>query len=364
MGEPIENTCFRLPAVVLFGVAIGVFSFVAAVNPLGVLGLPLSIGAGALLTLLALSRSSSQSALAFVLVLPAFVLALTILRSPALALAALFPAVLAYPIYITVRAGQGRTVTITAAALAATAFWLLYFGLSIYIEYGSLNAATIQQTLDDAFAPIRTTLSELTYEQNGETYPYYPENTIDTMIYQVKTLLLGSLAAIMVVIAYVTTLTVRIVANIFDVSALLPKGTRIHMRAVITPDGPTVEITKEKVQWYIQLDNVTAFVFIAAYFVSVLLSDAEGSMLPAAATADNLIVILLPGFVYVGVREIVLGFRDGTSTARIGCSVILLSVVLMFVNPMSVFLLLAVVGVASTIRENKRRQAANKQRKE
>jgi hypothetical protein len=263
-----------------------------------------------------------------------------------------------------VRLKKGRVVSIAAAGFTATLLWILYAVLSVHIEYGSLSLVNFKLMLDEAFVPVKQALEGLTYEKNGETVSFYTSSDIDLLVYNIKTMLLGSLTAIMMIVAYLVTLVSRFIANSFDQPGLFPVGYRIRMRRVINENGPAVELIRETVQWRIELDSVTAIIFIASYLVSILFSSSSGTSLSLTLTAQNLILILIPGFIYAGVRDIMLGFSGGAPILGRGCLMFAFAGVLVFINPLTLFLLLAVIGVSSTLRENHRRAEANKDRKE
>ncbi|MCI8388413.1 MAG: hypothetical protein HFE63_08135 [Clostridiales bacterium] len=364
---------FKLPTQIVFCIAIFGFGIVSALNPLGVAGLPLSIIAAAMLTTFALTLADK-----YVKIIPLFAISIlsylasayiyksyglyTTAEVLAISIAALFPAILALPIYITVRLKQGRAVSIAASAITASLLWIAYAALSIRAEYGVCTLDNFRMMIDEAFEPVRQMLASLTYEHNGEAIAYYNNTDIEQLIYSVKTILLGSLTAAMMIISYFVTLVSRLIANSFDIRELFPYGMRIRIHRTIkkTDDGkdyPALEIHRDKVQWRIQLDSVTAIVYIIAYLVSVLFASSNGVQLSATIAAQNIIVILAPGFIYAGIREVFGGFGTGAPTGAKGCIIIPFAFILLFINPMTLFILFSVMGVISTLRENRRRKS-------
>lgn len=363
---------FRLPTRIVFCTAAVGFGVVSALNPMGAAGLPLSIIAAAMLTALALSYGpdNTKVTMLFSLGLVSYAISVFIFAllgqyptnlSLILSAAALFPSILALPVYLTLRMKKGRAVSIAAAALSSMCLWLIYTALSIYAEYGACTIENIRLMLDQAFEPVRQMLESLTYDKNGETTALYNITDIEQIIYNIEIILLGTTAAVMTIVAYFTTLAVRLIVNCFDQQRLLPVGYRIRMRRVDGEDGPTVELSRETVQWRIELDSVTAVIFIVAYIVSVLFSSADKLLLPAVA-AQNLIIMLTPAFIYAGGRDILLGF--GSNSAGRGCALPVFALILIFLNPMTLFMLLSVIGVAATLKENHRRSSINKSGKE
>ncbi len=361
-SQTVDRREFALPTQIAFCLAIGLFSFISALNPLGIAGLPLSIIAAAMNTLLALGYSKSHGRLAILLAvnLIPFSAAAILMQSVVHALAALYPLVLALPIFLTVRMEQGRTASIMAAALCSTLLWLGYFALAIQAVYGACTPETIGLMLDESLAPIREMLGRLTYEYKGETVAYYGAEEIELLMYQVKTMLIGSIVSIMIVISYFVTLAARLIANVFDVTALLPSGIRICMRAHMEEDGPKVEFMQERVMWRIEIDSVTAILFIVAYIASFIFAFMGDSSLIPYSAAQNLIIILAPAFIYCGARESVLSFRGRASFGHINRFTLIFAVILMFVNPASIVTLISALGVIVTLRENRMKRDRDK----
>ena len=346
---------FTLPAQILFCVSICLFGFASAVNPLGIAGLPLAILSAAMSVLLALAYRDDAGRLGVLLavnLLP-FITAALVLRSVSHALAALFPLMMALPIWLTVRMHHGRSASIAASAVTAALLWILYLGLAITAEYGACNRETIAEMLDTALTPVADALRKMTFEHEGETLPYYTENDIELLLYYTKTMLFGAIGAMMIVCSYLVTLAARLLAGVFHVTPLLPLGLRVMVRAQMTEDGPRVEVKQEPVVWRIEIDSVTASVFLIAYIVSMILSIAGNGSLTLYSALQNLVLLLAPGFLYCGARDVVLGIRGKGSFGGISVFTLIFGAILFFVNPTSMITLLSALGVAVTLRENK-----------
>jgi len=346
---------FTLPAQILFCVCICLFGFASAVNPLGIAGLPLAILSAAMSVLLALSFRDDAGRLGILLAvnLIPFITAALVLRSVSHALAALFPLMMALPIWLTVRMHHGRSASIAASAVTAAFLWILYLGLAIAAEYGACNRETIAEMLDTALTPVADALRKMTFEHEGETLPYYTENDIELLLYYTKTMLLGAIGAMMIVCSYLVTLAARLIAGVFHVTPLLPLGLRVMVRAQMTEDGPRVEVKQEPVVWRIEIDSVTASVFLIAYIISMILSIAGNGSLTLYSALQNLVLLLVPGFLYCGARDVVLGIRGKGSFGGISVFTLIFGAILFFVNPTSMITLLSALGVAVTLRENK-----------
>lgn len=346
---------FTLPAQILFCVSICLFGFASAVNPLGIAGLPLAILSAAMSVLLALAYRDDAGRLGVLLAvnLIPFITAALVLRSVSHALAALFPLMMALPIWLTVRMHHGRSASIAASAVTAALLWILYLGLAIAAEYGACNRETIAEMLDTALTPVADALRKMTFEHEGETLPYYTENDIELLLYYTKTMLFGAIGAMMIVCSYLVTLAARLIAGVFHVTPLLPMGLRVMVRAKMTEDGPRVEVKQEPVVWRIEIDSVTASVFLIAYIISMILSIAGNGSLTLYSALQNLVLLLAPGFLYCGARDVVLGIRGKGSFGGISVFTLIFGAILFFVNPTSMITLLSALGVAVTLRENK-----------
>jgi hypothetical protein len=346
---------FTLPTQILFCVFICLFGFASAINPLGPAGLPLAVLSAAISVLLALSFRDDAGRLGILLAvnLIPFITAALVLHSVSHALAALFPLMMALPIWLTVRMHQGRSASIAASAVMSALLWILYLALAIAAEYGACNRETITEMLDTALAPVADALRKMTVEYEGETVPYYTENNIELLIYYTKTMLFGAIGAMMIVCSYLVTLTARLIAGVFHVTPLLPLGLRVMVRAKMTEDGPRVEVKQEPVVWRIEIDSVTTAVFLIAYIVSMIVSFAGNGALTVYSALQNLVLLLTPGFLYCGIRDVVLGIRGKGSFGGISMFTLIFGAILFFVNPTSVITLLAALGVAVTLRENR-----------
>ncbi len=354
---------FPLPTQVLFCLLIALLGFFSAWDPLGVIGLPSAILAAGMSVLLTISYGDAYRKLFVVLashLLP-FAVAAVMLQSVHAASAALFPLAMALPIVLTVRMRLGRAASIAAAAGCSALLWFIYLALAVAAQQGALNVEAITTAFDASLAPMKELLAGLTYESEGKTLPYYSTEDIELMFYYVKALLFGTLVAVMLVCSYFVTLAARLISNIFDVTALLPMGMRVCMRATMTEDGPRVDIIRDRVPWRIEIDSVSANVFIAAYIISLIASFVKGGE-PLYIALQNLLIILSPGFFYCGARDVILGFRGKGSLMGVSKITVVFGIVLLFINPASMLMLIAAVGVLVTLRENRMKRLREKNR--
>ena len=384
-GAKPEIKHFRLPTIIIFSILIFAFGVVAAIDPLGAGGLPLSILAAALLASLALDARGNGAiffalgGISMIVSIAFFVVGgESVSEAIRHALGAVYPTAFAFPVWATVRRGYGRSVSIGMSAALGTMLWLIIAALDVYALTGTLDAESVRVFIDECFEPMRDTLSGLKLQTFSGGQALLSESDIESLIVNVKMLLPGTIISVMVVSAYLVTVGVRIVANTFELSGMLPvtRCLVIRRRPIqpgesqstdSAPDSPRrvggpveAEISFHDVCWRIELDTVSAVVFIAAYLFSVLFSSSGGKTLPLAAAAQNLVIILSPGFIYCGLREI---FHP-TGNGRKGCFLIALSVVLAILNPLTLVLLLSVVGVTAVLRESRARGQIAKNGKE
>ena len=343
-----------------------VLSGLYATGILGALGAVLMLVAVAMNVLLLLEFDNFKVKifiLLFVNIIP-FSAAAVFLQSVVMALGALYPLVMAMPIWLTVKKGYGRSASIALAAIGAMLVWCISFVLSIISELGAFNSETLGTLLDSIFDPYVEYFLSAAGSEDGGILSQITSADIDMMRYYFKTMFFGSIGMTMIVWAYFATLATRLVAKIFGASWRLPVSYRVGFRAKLTNDGPQVEVMHERVPWRIQLDVISVGVYVAAYIIAVLFAPSDGVLLTLYTVAINLILILSPGFLYCGLRDIVLGFRRKSTTGALGYITFAVGLVMMFISPISIVIMLCALGVIVTVRENRVRRNSEKIGKE
>lgn len=359
--KPAEQKKLPTPAKVIFFIAAPVIAFVYALGTLGVFGLPLVIVAAAMDVILALEFEKSIPkllSLLFINLVPFVVIGALYLSVPA-ALWALFPLLLALPIWFTVTVGLGRGASVALASVFAAALFFGSFAIGIIEQYGTLNAETFGALLDTLFEPTRKAMEEFAAE-NAELLVGVD---IDGILYYVKSMFIGSVGALMVVLAYLTTLAVRLIADLFGASWRLPSSIRVYINATVTEDGPKVDISHEEISWRVDIDGVTVGVYIAS-FAALLIFGAIGTQLSelVCTVAVNLFIILSPAFIYCALRDVFLRLRG-----RFGKSskfTLIILGVLLIVNPVTMLFFLCFIGTVAALRENRARRSTEKLRKD
>ncbi len=363
--QPDNKKQLTIPTQIAFIAAICFLPFLNSLAG-GLFGIFMVPIAAAMNILLALEYSASMPKLTLLCllnILP-FTGAYIYLGNLASALTALYPLVLALPIFVTVRMGLGRTASIVCAAIFAFLLFLSSAAILIGDEYGAVNIETISAFIDSVFAPAAEQFEKILKEQGGEAAQSITHQMIDTLIYYTKAVLIGTFAAVMIVLAYLATLATRLLANAFGVLHRLPMGLRVHVRAVMGPDGPNVEVSQETVTWRIEIDSVTVGVYIAAYIASVLLTPDGTKMSILYIALQNLVLILSPGFFYCGVRDIALGFKLKTRRSMFRTILLMLGILFLFIMPQVPIMIMCALGVIVVIRENRARKYILKNRKE
>lgn len=359
--KSVENKKLSMLAKTIFFISAPVIALVYAAGTLGVLGLPLVIAAAAMNVILALEFEKSVPkllSLLFINLVPFAVIGALYLSVPA-ALWALFPLALALPIWITVKAGLGRGASVALASTFAAALFFGSFAIGIIAQYGALNAETFGAVLDTLFEPTRKAMEEFAAE-NAELLVGVD---IDSIIYYVKSMFIGSVGALMVVLAYLTTLAVRLIAHLFGTSWRLPSSVRVYIKASVTEEGPKFEVSHEEVLWRVDIDSVTVGVYIAS-FAALLIFGALGTEIAeiVCTVALNLFIILSPAFIYCALRDVFLRLRP-----RFGKSskfTLIVLGVLLIVNPATMMFFLCFIGAIAVMRENRAKRGAEKLRKD
>lgn len=364
IGEPKKR--LSAPVQVVFLVTVCALTLLYASGLVGVVGYVLVLVAVAMNILLAFEFESSKAklfGLLFVNLIP-FAAAGIYFQSLTLSLGALYPLMMALPIWLTVRMGYGRAASIASAAICAMIVWCISFVGTVISELGAFNAETLGTLLDTMLEPYIEYISDLFESEEVAAVVKLTSADLDMLRYYFKTMIFGSVAVVMIIWSYLATLVLRLVASVFGASHRIPRGYRVGVLATITGDGPKVEILREEVVWRLQLDNITVAVYVAAYIISVLLSPTGGVALTAYSVAVNLILILSPGFFYCGVRDIILSFRGRSVSGKFGRVTAIIAVVLALISPASVAFIFSALGVAVTVRENRAQRTIQKTGKE
>ena len=347
---------------IIFFFAIPLLTLIYSLGVLGALSFPVMLVAVAMNVLLAfeLDKSALKLVLLLLVNLTPFAAIYLFSMSFAVAVNSLFVLAFSLPIWLTVRMGCTRSVSIAICGTIAALLWFFSFALSVISEKGALNINTLTEVLDTVIAPIKDALSQITYEENGAEKSFFTSSDISMMLYYIKATLIGSVLAAMIIWAYFSTLAVRILASLFGVAWHLPRGIRVIVRGTMTKDGPKVDISHEPVLWRIDIDAVSVWVYIVAY-LGVLFGTFAGGMFYTVVM--NVFIMLSPGFIYLALRDMALGFRGkGSSKGRF--FPIVIGLMLLFINPSLIVFVLCALGIFAALRDNRARREGMRKRKE
>lgn len=379
-GRPEQNKRTELgPAArVFFFAAAAALAIFSAYSKMSLSGIAASLVGAALILIPALASGSGfDTAAAFLPGIASYLIfAVTWGRSEGLweafvsALPALFMTVLAFGIWSTVKLGMNRAASISFTALLCVVFWLLCAAVRIRAYTGKLDLDTIRAVLDAFFDPFRKVLASITFDNDGSNLQLYSDTDIENMISTAKRTFIGSLGALMLVAAYLVTVAARVVSAVCGVFSVFPTEERDEIAIMPNDDGDSVGIFVEHIRlpWRIEISTISAVVAVAAYVVCILFQTPE-KQLAAVTVAENMLILLMPGLVYVGVRSLVyglsgnsrglFGLRPGKKNAFGPIAVAVAAVALFFVSPAAPLILLALNGVIDIFSENFRRASAS-----
>ncbi len=282
----------------------------------------------------------------------------------------LFPGVISFGIWLSVRLGKNRSFAIAFSAALGTIFWLIVAGINIKHITGKLDIEQIRAVLDAFFEPLRAALASVTIDYKGNGVQVYGDNEIAGMIAIAKRTFIGSLGAVMMIAAYIVTLIARIFAALSGLPSLFPSEEHDEIAFVPVEEDPDdIDILVERIRfpWRIEISTVSAVVALAAYAVRIIFGHPEKT-LTMVTVAENLMILLMPGLVYVGIRAALtslagksrgmFGFRSRNGNPVFAVLLIIIAAVLFFISPSAPFMLFAANGAVDIFSENFRRAEA------
>ena len=287
-----------------------------------------------------------------------------------ISLPALFPGVITFGIWLSVRRGKNRSFAIAFSAALGTVFWLIVAGINIKHITGKLDIEQIRAVLDAFFEPLRAALASVTIDYKGTGVQVYGDNEIAGMIAIAKRTFIGSLGAVMMIASYIVTLIARIFAAFSGLPSLFPSEEHDEIAFVPVEEDPDdIDILVERIRfpWRIEISTVSAAVALAAYAVRMIFGHPEKT-LTMVTVAENLMILLMPGLVYVGIRAAftslagksrgMFGFRSRNGNPVFAVLLIIIAAVLFFISPSAPFMLFAANGAVDIFSENFRRAEA------
>lgn len=221
---------------------------------------------------------------------------------------------------------RSRSETILALSLVLGAAYIAYIALYIAIKRGGLSVAVIKEEFDLYTAGIGEIFSALGFSEENK-------NSLVGMLMAVS----PSLAVYQLMFtAYFTTVFYSALCRMF------------RLEDKLLPVPP----------WQFSMSWVSACVFMAAYIISVLFS--TGRVSPLSLTAENIIIILTPGFAVVGAGRAVLRVKERNGNF-ITAVLAVAAFALLFINLQMFLSLISFFGVIETIMDGiKRRMSGMK----
>lgn len=314
------------PAIALLLIISTATAALSAYSPLsifGVLGTSCAAASTALLT------AVLGGPLPMLVAIPAFGLAWLFVGSPLTAAASAAFVPCAAAIAIARKRGTGRSSAVMAAAVAFGLSAAIYLVVSVYIQYGALNSDVVQQIYDGYRADIVETVVDAYSNPdlgdqaiNADT----ATEAIDYLLDYFTKLIPAIILCMILLTAYITTALYGIEARIFSIEGkYLPES-----------------------GWALTLSVVSCYIFIAAYFFTIVFSaSSQGALY---MTALNLAVILTPGFVIIGIRAAKKFVRDRGMT-KTTLILLVVSLLMILLNFAAFICSLSFIGVADIMLE-------------
>lgn len=203
-----------------------------------------------------------------------------------------------------------RTKTVLAVSAAFGAGVIVYIILALIINRGGLSAAAFTAAYDDFISGIVENFASAGFT----------EEIIDTLIEYLLVLSPSLFVCLLLTVAYLTTVFYVMLYRIFRPS-------------------PGVE-------WRVEMSVFSAVVFLASYAIIAVLSTAKINSV--SLTAENIIIILTPGFALIGIRRIITGLKTGIGRFRAVLTGIII-LFLIFYNIALFAVIISLIGVADTL---------------
>ncbi len=263
---------------------------------------------------------------------------------------------------IAVRFRMRLSSTIALMAFLGVAAYFALMLTYVKADFGRIDIASIRETVS---AVSRVFVRDIK-DTNGIFKLGNAE--LESLAVSMNQLFIGIIGVEMLIEAYLTTLAARVIAAVFGYSKLLPVEEHEEIEYVpIQIDendeiGLDVFVERIKYRWRIELSTVTAAVAAIAYGF-VMLFGGNDSLI-AVIAAKNILLLICPGLVYVGIRA-ALGSITGKGRSFFGLKfkirpggimVLLLTVMLLFINRFGVIMILAANGIIDIFSESFRRK--------
>lgn len=282
---------------------------------------------------------------------------------------ALFSVIPTLGIWMALKLKMSRSHAIAFTSVLCVCFLTFILALRIKVYMGVLDVSTVRAVIDAFFEPIEEMLSSLTYDHGSTNIQFYSDSDIANIINTAKRTLIGTVGAAMLIFVYLVTFASRLILSVFGLSRLFPTD-EIHVIAFRPSEKNDMDICIERIRthWRIDMSTVGATFAVIAYFTELLFSDPEKNYL-IVTVAENILILLLPGLVYVGFRAFMatvtgisrgfFGILPPNGKRKSGRPILfILGIVLFVFSPTVVFLCLAANGVIDIFSESFRKKGA------
>lgn len=294
--------------------AAALLAAISSVSPLSVSGVLFTSAAAAAAAFVCCSVGSRYP---LTITAAAYLFALLFFRKPveAVSACAFFPCALMMT--EAQKRSHTRTKALFAISAALGAGCVIYIALVLALNYGGLSTVAFRTAYDSFMVVIR----------EGFTAYGLTEDIITTLIGYMLVLSPSMIICLLLFTAYLTTAFYITLCRLF----------RLEER--LLPSFP----------WQIEMSIMSACVFIASYAVTMLFT--AGNATPLSLTADNIIIILTPGFALIGVKRAVSRVKTrsgGFVTAIVG----VIAFLLLFINITAFFISVSFLGVIETVMDS------------
>lgn len=210
-----------------------------------------------------------------------------------------------------------RSNALLAISAALGAGCVVYLTLALALNFGGLSAAAFKIAYDSFMGGIR------------EDFMAYglTEDIVTTLIGYMLVLSPSMIICLLLFTAFLTTAFYTILCRLF----------RLEER--LLPSSP----------WRFEMSIMSACVFIAAYAVTMLFS--AGSATALSLTAENIIIILTPGFALIGAKRAVNRIK-AKSGGFVTVIVVFITFLLLFINITAFFISVSLLGVIETVMDS------------
>lgn len=283
---------------------VGFFLVTTFVTPfLGATFLALTVGICALAFLfVSLPKPAHAASLGTLLCVAAFVISLVVTRNLFLALLTLSPLPASLAMAIAVRCNANRTVSVLATVGGLLFSLLALIAGLVYLNAGALTLDTLRSSVEfvrEALVRELTAVGQETLAELEKSLAASPENqqAYDSILAQLREILSeDSIRSIVASLFNLLPALVTVLASLlafFSRQLLTANLAFAKMERAITPQS-----------LYLTASLPSAIFFLLAFFVQLL----AGSNL-VGVTAQNLFLILLPLFIAIGTRNLLLQAR-------------------------------------------------------